>query len=54
VVTADRFGDSARLTTPIILETAVGTVMLAIDQRVHEFFIQSLQLDAFTMKLENE
>jgi len=34
------------------LSCSVGTVMLAIDQRVHEFFIRSLQLDTFTMQLE--
>jgi SRSO17 transposase len=36
------------------LGCSVDTVMLAIDQRVHEFFIRSLQLDAFTMQLEYE
>jgi len=40
------------------LRTAIGcsvdTVMLAIDKRVHEFFICSLQLDTFTMQLEHE
>lgn len=30
----------------------VGTVMQAIDQRVQEFFIQSLQLDVFTLQME--
>ena len=33
---------------------SAGTVMRAIDKRVHEFFIRSLQLDAFTMRLEYE
>jgi hypothetical protein len=37
-----------------MLGCSVGTVMLAIDKRVHEFFIRSLQLDAFTMQLEYE
>ena len=36
------------------LGCSADTLMLAIDQRVHEFFIQSLQLDAFTMQLEYE
>jgi hypothetical protein len=36
------------------LGCSVDTVMLAIDERVHEFFIRSLQLDAFTMRLEYE
>ena len=36
------------------LGCSVNTVMLAIDKRVHEFFIQSLQLDTFTMQLEHE
>ncbi|RLJ17875.1 hypothetical protein DJ030_12780 [bacterium endosymbiont of Escarpia laminata] len=40
------------------LETTLGcsvdTVMLAIDKRIHEFFIRSLQLDVFTMRLEYE
>ncbi|MBL3590150.1 MAG: hypothetical protein JMN24_10210 [gamma proteobacterium endosymbiont of Lamellibrachia anaximandri] len=36
------------------LGCSVSTVMLAIDKRVHEFFIQSLQLDTFTMQLEYE
>jgi len=36
------------------LSCSVDTVMLAIDQRVHEFFIRSLQLDAFTLQLEYE
>lgn len=30
----------------------VGTVMQTIDQRVQEFFVQSLQLDVFTLQLE--
>ena len=33
---------------------SAGTVMRAIDKRVHAFFIRSLQLDAFTMRLEYE
>ncbi|MCU7893754.1 MAG: transposase, partial [Candidatus Thiodiazotropha sp. (ex Lucinoma aequizonata)] len=33
---------------------SMDTVMLAIDKRVSEFFISSLQLDAFTMQLEYE
>jgi hypothetical protein len=33
---------------------SVSTVMQAIDNRDHAFFIQSLQLDAFTMRLEYE
>lgn len=36
------------------LGCSVNTVMLAIDKRVHEFFIRSLQLDSFTMQLEHE
>lgn len=36
------------------LGCSVDTVMLAIDKRVHEFFIRSLQLDSFTMQLEHE
>jgi len=36
------------------LGCSVDTVMLAIDQRVHEFFVRSLQLDSFTMQLEYE
>ena len=36
------------------LGCSVGTVMLAIDKRIHEFFVRSLQLDAFTMRLEYE
>ena len=36
------------------LGCSVDTVMLAIDNRVHEFFVRSLQLDAFTMRLEYE
>jgi hypothetical protein len=27
--------------------------MLAIDERIHEFFVRSLQLDSFTMLLEH-
>jgi hypothetical protein len=37
-----------------MLGCSVDTVMLAIDKRVHEFFIRSLQLDVFTMRLEYE
>ena len=36
------------------LGCSVDTVMLAIDKRIHEFFVRSLQLDAFTMRLEYE
>lgn len=36
------------------LGCSVDTIMLAIDKRVHEFFIRSLQLDTFTMQLEYE
>ncbi len=36
------------------LSCSVDTVMLAIDKRVHEFFVRSLQLDSFTMQLEYE
>lgn len=36
------------------LGCSVDTVMLAIDESVREFFIRSLQLDAFTMRLEYE
>ncbi len=36
------------------LGCSVDTVMLAIDKRVHEFFIRSFQLDSFTMQLEYE
>ncbi len=36
------------------LGCSVDTIMLAIDNRVHEFFIQSLQLDTFTMQLEHD
>lgn len=36
------------------LGCSVDTVMPAIDKRVHEFFVRSLQLDAFTMRLEYE
>ncbi len=36
------------------LGCSVDTVMLAIDKRVQEFFIHSLQLDVFTMRLEYE
>ncbi len=36
------------------LGCSVDTVMLAIDNRVDKFFIQSLQLDKFTMQLEHE
>jgi len=32
----------------------VDTVMLAVDKRIHEFFVRSLQLDTFTMQLEYE
>jgi len=36
------------------LGCSVDTVMLAIDKRIHEFFVRSLQLDVFTMRLEYE
>ncbi len=36
------------------LGCSVDTVMLAIDKRVQAFFICSLQLDTFTMRLEYE
>ncbi len=38
----------------LMLGCSVDTVMLEIDNRVHEFFIRSLQLDTFTMRLEYE
>lgn len=38
----------------VTLGCSVDTVMLAIDERVHAFFIRSLQLDSFTMRLEYE
>ena len=38
----------------ITLGCSVDTAMLAIDKRVHAFFIRSLQLDTFTMRLEYE
>ena len=34
------------------LGCSVDTVMLAVDKRIHEFFVRSLQLDTFTMQLE--
>jgi hypothetical protein len=36
------------------LGCSVNTVMLAIDERIHEFFVRSLQLDSFTMQLKYE
>jgi hypothetical protein len=36
------------------LGCSVDTVMLAVDKRIHEFFVRSLQLDTFTMQLEYE
>ena len=36
------------------LGCSVDTVMLAVDKRIHEFFVRSLQLDTFTMQLEHE
>jgi hypothetical protein len=33
------------------LGCSVKTIMLAIDERIHEFFVRSLQLDSFTMRL---
>jgi SRSO17 transposase len=35
------------------LGCSVKTIMLAIDERIHEFFVRSLQLDSFTMLLEH-
>ena len=37
-----------------MLGCSVNAVMLAIDKHVNEFFISSLQLDVFTMRLEHE
>jgi SRSO17 transposase len=37
-----------------VLGCSADTVMQTIDERVNEFFISSLQLDAFTMRLEHE
>jgi len=37
-----------------MLGCSVDTILLAIDKRIHEFFVSSLQLDTFTMKLEYE
>jgi hypothetical protein len=34
------------------LGCSVKTAMLAIDERIHEFFVRGLQLDSFTMRLE--
>ena len=36
------------------LGCSVNDVMMAIDKRIHEFFVRSLQLDSFTMRLEYE
>jgi SRSO17 transposase len=36
------------------LGCSVDTVMLVIDKRVNEFFVRSLQLDTFTLRLEHE
>jgi hypothetical protein len=36
------------------LGCSVDVVMLAVDKRIHEFFVRSLQLDSFTMRLEYE
>jgi hypothetical protein len=38
----------------VTLGCSVDTVMLAVDKRIHEFFVRSLQLDTFTMQLEHE
>ena len=35
------------------LGKAVNDVMEKIDQRINEFFVRSLQLDVFTMRLES-
>jgi len=32
----------------------VETIMQDIDQKVEDFFVQSLQLDAFTLQLEHD
>lgn len=37
-----------------VLGCSADTVMQTIDERVNEFFVRSLQLDAFTMRLEYE
>ena len=37
-----------------VLGCPVDTVMQTIDERVNEFFVRSLQLDAFTLRLEYE
>lgn len=37
-----------------ILSCSVDTVMQAIDKKIQDFFISSLQLDAFTLRLEYE
>jgi len=37
-----------------VLGCPVDTVMKTIDERVNEFFVRSLQLDAFTLRLEYE
>ena len=36
------------------LGCSVDTIMSAIDDRIHAFFVCSLQLDVFTMRLEHE
>ena len=36
------------------LDCSVETLMQIIDQRIHDFLVQSLQLDAMTMRLEHE
>jgi hypothetical protein len=36
------------------LGCTVEAIMQVIDQRVHDFFVQSLQLDAFTLQLEHD
>ena len=37
-----------------ILGCSVDTVMQAIDKQIQDFFIRSLQLDVFTLRLEYE
>jgi len=37
-----------------LLGCSVNTIMSAIDERIQEFFVSSLQLDVFTMRLEHE
>jgi hypothetical protein len=37
-----------------VLGCSVNTIMSAIDERVKMFFVRSLQLDVFTMRLDYE